>query len=259
VTDLPKAADELYDLPLGEFTKARTALEKKLRGDGMRDEAAEVKALRKPTAPAWALNQVARGRANDVKKLLDASRAVGAAQDDLLGGGSRDELRKAVARQRELVGSLTAAAVEAATAADIATTAAFEEKVGATLRAVATDEEAAEELRAGRLVKEREAVGLFGLDAGGDAPKPAARTRKPESTKQRRDLEKRMEAATAQAARARRTAEAAGRALAKERDRAERAAVALREAEADAERAEADASEAESEASRLEGELDALG
>ena len=82
MTDLPTGADELYDLPLAEFTKARTALEKKLRGDGKRDEAAEVKALRKPTAPAWALNQVARGRPKDVKKLLDASRAVGAAQDD---------------------------------------------------------------------------------------------------------------------------------------------------------------------------------
>ena len=259
MTDLPTGADELYDLPLAEFTKARTALEKRLRGDGKRDEAAEVKALRKPTAPAWALNQVARGRPKDVKKLLDASRAVGAAQDDLLGGGSRDDLRKAVARQRELVGSLTGAAVEAARAADIATTAAFEEKVGATLRAAATDEEAAEELRAGRLVKEREAVGLFGLDTGGDAPKPAARARKPESTKQRRDLEKRMKAATAQAGRARRTAEAAQRALDKERERAERAAVALREAEADAERAEADASEAEAEAGRLEDELAALG
>ena len=57
--DVTDAADELYALAPGDFTSERDALAKRLRGDGRRDEAMAVKALRKPTTPVWALNQVA--------------------------------------------------------------------------------------------------------------------------------------------------------------------------------------------------------
>ena len=67
-------ADELYALPLGEFTSARNDLEKRLRKDGKREEAAEVKGRRKPTAPAWALNQVARERPKVVAELVETGR-----------------------------------------------------------------------------------------------------------------------------------------------------------------------------------------
>jgi hypothetical protein len=55
-------ADDLYALPPGEFTRARDERAKGLRKEGRRDEADEVKALRKPTVAAWALNQLARQR-----------------------------------------------------------------------------------------------------------------------------------------------------------------------------------------------------
>src|SRR5262249_31312778 len=46
--------DELYKLPLGEFTAARNALARTLNGD----DAARVKQLAKPTVVPWAVNQV---------------------------------------------------------------------------------------------------------------------------------------------------------------------------------------------------------
>ena len=46
--------DDLYKLPLGEFTGARNTLAKSLS----KDEAKLVKALEKPTGVPWAVNQV---------------------------------------------------------------------------------------------------------------------------------------------------------------------------------------------------------
>ena len=85
-------AEELYALPLGEFTTARNDLEKRLRKDGKRDEAAEVKSLRKPTAPAWALNQVARERPKVIAELVKTGGQVRDAQEKLLAGGDRKAL-----------------------------------------------------------------------------------------------------------------------------------------------------------------------
>ena len=82
-------ADDLYALPPGEFTRARDERAKALRKEGKREEADAVKALRKPTVAAWALNQLARRRAKDVERLLTAGEKLRAAQEELLAGGDR--------------------------------------------------------------------------------------------------------------------------------------------------------------------------
>jgi len=53
-------ADRLYALPLEEFTQARNDAANDLRKAGRRDEAEEIKALRKPTAAAGAVNRLVR-------------------------------------------------------------------------------------------------------------------------------------------------------------------------------------------------------
>ena len=53
--DLDAKIDALYALPLGEFTAARNALAKTLKGD---PAATTVKALAKPSVLAWAINQL---------------------------------------------------------------------------------------------------------------------------------------------------------------------------------------------------------
>ena len=52
--------DDLFALPPAEFIAARDALAKRLKADGDATRAAEVKALRRPSVAAWAVNQVAR-------------------------------------------------------------------------------------------------------------------------------------------------------------------------------------------------------
>jgi hypothetical protein len=163
------AASELYGLPPGEFTRARDARAKELRRDGEREAADEVKGLRKPTVAAWALNQLSRRRGKDLERLLAAGERLRAAQDELLAGGDRSALQHAAAEERELVARLSAdAAAMAGKAGERGS--GVQEKVAETLHAAALDEETADELRAGRLTREREAIGGFGATGGGPAP-----------------------------------------------------------------------------------------
>lgn len=258
--------DELYALPLGDFTGARNDLEKRLRKEGQRDEAAEVKALRKPTVPAWALNQAARRHAKDVARLIETGRRVRSAQEKLLGGGDRKALDQASAEQRELSRELVRAAVAIGDEAGTATGAAFEDKVGATLRAAAADDEVAAQLAAGRLEREQESVGLLGFGAvpeakpkrrqktkdEGAARKTAADERQAEARERKRL--RALEAAQKAETRARKAADAAEKATAKERRTAERAVERLKKAEDEEEAAAAKLKEAVAEVERLDQE-----
>lgn len=278
-----KVADELYGLAPADFIAARGEHEKWLRKEGDREAAAEVKALRKPTVPAWALNQVARSEGKDVKKLIAAGAKLRKAQDELLGGGKRTELDKATRSLRELTTSLGRAAVAVARDAGQGTAAAFQEAVGSTLHAAALEEEVGAELAAGRLIKERELVSLFGLGAGGepvetargssrkpapkkekakpakaakgataDAKAKAAAEKKANAAEERR-RERELKAARDAQARAGRAAEAALRALEQERDRAAKAAERVAAAERDAEAASERLAEASADVERLGG------
>ena len=168
-----KAADELYGLPPGEFTRARDARVKELRKED-REAADAVKGLRKPSVAAWALNQLARRRPKDLDRLLAAGEDLRSAQEELLAGGDRAAFQEAAAKERELVAGLSGEAAALAGEAGQGGTG-LQEKVAETLHAAALDAETAEELRSGRLVREREAIGGFGATA---AP-PSARKAPP--------------------------------------------------------------------------------
>jgi hypothetical protein len=240
-----QAVRELYGLPPGDFTGARDARVKELRAAGDRDAANAVKALRRPTVAAWALNQLARSRAKDLERLLEAGERLRGAQEELLGGGDRSAFQEAAAAERELVAELT----------DDATTLASEagerggglrEKVAETLHAAALDEGAAEELRAGRLVREREAIGGFGEPGGGlvpaaapSKPAPESKPKKSKKSKQpkadtsgRAEAEQRQRLAAAKTdeRHARRELEAAEKAVEHAQERAEAARVHAEEA-----------------------------
>jgi hypothetical protein len=163
-------ADDLYALPPGEFTRARDERAKALRKEGKREEADAVKALRKPTVAAWALNQLARRRAKDVERLLTAGEKLRAAQEELLAGGDRKAFQSAAAKERDEVAGLAGEAAELAVEAGERPTPALREKISETLHAAALDEETGEELRGGRLVRERAAIGGFGGMTAAPAP-----------------------------------------------------------------------------------------
>jgi hypothetical protein len=92
--------DRLYGLPLGEFTAARDALAKELRGAGDAERAKRVKELRKPTRSAGAINRVVRARRKEARELLDAAEGLREAQARMLGGGDREAVDEAAERER---------------------------------------------------------------------------------------------------------------------------------------------------------------
>jgi hypothetical protein len=252
------AADDLYALPLGEFTPARDELARRLRKGGRREEADAVKRLRKPTTAAWALNQLARRRREDVARLLEAGERLRRAQAELLGGGGRAELDTAAAQERELVGALAGDAAAIAAEAGVGSSAALVEKLRATLHAAAADEEVAGELAAGRLLREREAVGVLGITAAAAPPVRAERPRKAARRPARevRELERRLKAARAGEREVRRRREIAERATARARERAAEAAERLDAARRDEEEAATVLEAAEAQVRDLERELD---
>ncbi|MFL5886136.1 MAG: hypothetical protein ACJ77M_13785, partial [Thermoleophilaceae bacterium] len=65
-----------------------------------------MRSLRKPSVPAWAVNQLARRHPDDVEALLAAGEEARSAQEEVLGGGDRDRLVAAVQAERDAVDSL---------------------------------------------------------------------------------------------------------------------------------------------------------
>jgi hypothetical protein len=112
---LPEEASALFREPPEMFISARDALARRLGDDGRVDDAATIKALRKPTVAAWALNQLAEGDPDGVRALVDAGAEVRAAQQAALSSkrGATERLREATAARRTSVARLASVAVEA--------------------------------------------------------------------------------------------------------------------------------------------------
>ncbi len=120
--DLAEDVDALYKLPLAEFTAARNALAKRAGADG-----ANIKTLEKPTAPAWAVNQLYWRRRKTFDKLLAAKGRLHTAHAARLGGkkadveaaeaGHRAALREAADEIREILQESGDAATPATSAA----------------------------------------------------------------------------------------------------------------------------------------------
>ncbi|HEV3227197.1 MAG TPA: hypothetical protein VGZ52_10190 [Acidimicrobiales bacterium] len=95
------SARDLFGLDPKEFVAARDQLARDLRARGEADDAKEVRALRRPTVPAWALNQVARDAPATIDRFLDATAAARVAQDDVLAGAGREVLQRGLADRRD--------------------------------------------------------------------------------------------------------------------------------------------------------------
>jgi hypothetical protein len=220
--------EALYGLPLDEFTKARDALARARTKEQGKEAGGAVKALRKPSLVAWALNQLARRRPEEVEALLQAGARVRRAQTATLEGGDPDELREATKAEAGDVHVLAAQGRSILAETGRGGSPAHEERLAATLRATAVDPEAGDLLRRGILTTELSPAG-FGFGVG-DLPDEAA-VRKAEERaerERRREQERELRAARETATRLEREAEhAEGRA----REAREKAAAAAKRAE----------------------------
>ena len=150
----------LYSLPLEEFTRERDELAKRLRGDGETDAAAAVKALKKPSVAAWAVNQVQRDRPDEVRELIEVTEELHRVYAKLSSAGARERLEETAEIQRRLIQSLVRCAEQLLEAGGHSASDETLMKVADTLRAAALDDEVREQVGRGRVVKERRAAGL---------------------------------------------------------------------------------------------------
>jgi hypothetical protein len=163
VSGVDAVLDDLYGLPLEEFTAARNAASNELRKQGLADEAAQIKALKKPSVAAWALNQLGRRHPRELAAFVESAQAL---RDAQLGGrdlgaatkAERDALERLVALAREDLGGGSAAVVD---------------RVRQSLTAAAVDDPATVALQEGRLGDELEPAGFGSLSAHAPAAPPA--------------------------------------------------------------------------------------
>lgn len=118
---LQEAAWQVYAVPPAEFVATRTAWVRRLRGEGHREIAKAVNALRKPSVSAAAVNALARSEDPVRQRLRDVGAHLRHAQSALDGAslaalrGERDALLTewVVAARRHAPGDSLTAAVEA--------------------------------------------------------------------------------------------------------------------------------------------------
>jgi hypothetical protein len=221
--------DQLYQLPLEEFTTARNGLARTAGPD-----AAEVRKLAKPPMAAWAVNQLYWKRRDVYDALIEAATAVRKTHKAILGGRHAD-LREPAKEHDQALESALKATLTILQEAGHPATDSTRQTVLTTLRALPTD------VTPGRLTEALQPGGfemLQGLSiaGGGGAirPKPIVKSDPParvERGRQAQTDESRAEAAKAEALRA-------------------ESAKALREAEQNARREEFEAMRSTREAER---------
>ncbi|NYD58473.1 vacuolar-type H+-ATPase subunit I/STV1 [Nocardioides marinisabuli] len=160
-------AEDLYGLPLGEFTASRDALVKQHRGSAL---ARDLKALRKPTTAAWVVDLLVRHETEQVEQVL----SVGAALREAQASMSADELRTLTKQRRQLTAAVTTTARGLAREHGLRVTEAVAEQVQATLTAAMVDADCARAVRSGLLVAPLETTGVDDVDVAAALALPQA-------------------------------------------------------------------------------------
>ncbi|MCX6401172.1 MAG: hypothetical protein NTX33_14735 [Propionibacteriales bacterium] len=155
--DLLDIADELYALPLAEFTPARDARVKELKGTPL---AARVKTLRKPGTAAWVINLLVRREGAQVDQVLSVGAALREAQQAMSAG----ELRALTRQRRQVTAAVTTQARRLAGDEGLRVTEAVAEQVEATLTAAMVDASCGRAVRSGLLVTALHTTGVEPVD-----------------------------------------------------------------------------------------------
>ncbi len=166
--DLDDAARQLYSLPPQEFTAERDRLAREARGED-RALAERIHALRRPSLAAWALNQFARERVDELAALLDLGEQLRAAQESLDAG----ELRALAAHRRDVVSAILGEIRRLANDRGHPLSDQVVGEVGQTLDAALAGAGAADEVRAGQLTAALHHVGFGAAVQAGEPPEAA--------------------------------------------------------------------------------------
>ncbi|NIZ92835.1 hypothetical protein [Kineococcus rubinsiae] len=174
---LDEVAEELYGLAPEEFTAARDRRAKEARTAGDRDLATSVRALRRPSTAAWAVNQLVRRHPDVVDQLGALGSRLREAQLSLAGA----ELRALTTEQQKVTATVRALAEQDAAADGAPLSSSVGDQVVQTLRAALADEDAATAVRSGRLTTHLEHTGFGPVDLDGAVAVPRVRRPAPAS------------------------------------------------------------------------------
>lgn len=180
MTDPDTAA--LYAVPPDGFVAARDALARERRAAGDRAAAAAIKALRRPTVPAWALNLVAREEPDVVEHARAVAQRLRTTQAAALAGQGVADLRVAGEERRAVVRRAVDAATRSAAAAGHDLTAAHRDAVATTVEAALADADIAAEWAAGRLTQAQQSAGFGFAETAASTPATSSRAASPEES-----------------------------------------------------------------------------
>lgn len=99
---LREHVDAVYGQPLEDFIDERDRHVKDLKSEGRREEAAALKGCRKPTVPAWAVDQLPRRDPTAVEALIDAATSLRDLQRRAASGGAASLRDASVAFRRHV-------------------------------------------------------------------------------------------------------------------------------------------------------------
>ena len=161
-SDLDAEINALFRLPLVEFTPSRNALSKRFAKDGRTIDAERVKALAKPTAPAWAVNQLYWPDPKAIARLLALGERVRKAQTGQL---ANVDLRELLDQKKQMMAALMEKASAILGAAGHAASPDAMRRVSATLESLAVWGDTDGVPKAGRLTADLDPPGFDALAA----------------------------------------------------------------------------------------------
>lgn len=153
-------ADELYALAPEDFTAARDAAAAKAKAERDSASAKALTALRRPSVAAWLVNRLAARQT----ELLDQLIVLGPALAEAQSAGRGEELRSLGRQRRELVKSVTDAAI---VDAGRSVSSGVRGEVAGTFEAALADPASAQAVRSARLVRALSYAGFGGVDLSG--------------------------------------------------------------------------------------------
>lgn len=159
---LDQELDDLYRLSLSEFTAARNALAVRLRKLGRAIEAERVKALAKPPATAWVVNQLYWQNPRAFDQLIGVTERARKAQT---GRARNEDLRELLDEKKRMMAALTQQAATILSTAGHAPSPEAMRRVAATLEALAVWGKAEGVPKAGRLTTDLDPPGFDALAA----------------------------------------------------------------------------------------------
>lgn len=262
--DVEPEIDNLFKLPLTDFTAARNALATRLKKEGRADEAERVKGIQKPPASAWTVNQLYWRQRKEIDELLRVGDRFRAAQAAQLAGKSSD-MRGLLNERRDVLSALMKHAGDMLREAGHNVSPDTTRRVMTTLEALATYGDTPGAPRAGRLTDDIDPPGFEALAAlvprgqgGKDAAEPTRVLQFRQEERARRGKGKRSaEDQAARREKAREAVKEAEKALKDAQREAERAEVELKKAAARAKAAQKEKEEFEQRFEKIQAEADA--